>query len=46
VFLAYKGAFGVDDTELWQTLALARELGVIVTAHCENETLVSQLQRQ
>ena len=46
VFLAYKGAFGVDDTELWQTLALAHELGVIVTAHCENETLVSQLQRQ
>ena len=46
VFLAYKGAFGVDDAELWQTLALAKELGVIVTAHCENETLVSQLQQQ
>jgi len=46
VFLAYKGAFGVDDAELWQTLALARELGVIVTAHCENETLVAELQRQ
>lgn len=45
VFLAYKGAFGVDDAELWQTLALAKELGVIVTAHCENETLVSQLQQ-
>jgi dihydropyrimidinase len=46
VFLAYKGAFGVDDAELWQTLTLAKELGVIVTAHCENETLVSQLQQQ
>jgi dihydropyrimidinase len=46
VFLAYKGAFGVDDAELWQTLALAKELGVIVTAHCENETLVAELQRQ
>jgi dihydropyrimidinase len=46
VFLAYKGAFGVDDAELWQTLALAKALGVIVTAHCENETLVSQLQQQ
>jgi dihydropyrimidinase len=45
VFLAYRGAFGVDDAELWQTLALAKELGVIVTAHCENETLVSQLQQ-
>jgi dihydropyrimidinase len=46
VFLAYKGAFGVDDAELWQTLTLARELGVIVTAHCENETLVAELQKR
>lgn len=46
VFLAYKGAFGVDDSELWQTLALAAESGVIVTAHCENETLVAELQKQ
>lgn len=44
VFLAYKGAFGVDDTELWQTLSLAKELGVVVTAHCENETLVAEMQ--
>ena len=42
VFLAYKGAFGVDDAELYQTLALAKRLGVIVTAHCENETLVAE----
>ncbi|MCR6630355.1 MAG: dihydropyrimidinase [Magnetospirillum sp.] len=42
IFLAYKGAFGIDDTELYRTLKLARELGVIVTAHCENETLVSE----
>src|ERR1700744_4912843 len=42
VFLAYKGAFGVDDTELYRTLKLAKELGVIVTAHCENETLVTE----
>ena len=44
IFLAYKGAFGIDDEELYGTLKLAKELGVIVTAHCENETLVSQLQ--
>src|SRR5216117_619648 len=36
VFLAYKGAFGIDDAELFRTLELARRLGVIVTAHCEN----------
>src|ERR1019366_5960708 len=42
IFLAYKGAFGVDDTELYRTLRLAKELGLIVTAHCENETLVAE----
>lgn len=46
VFLAYKGAFGVDDTELYRTLKLARQLGVIVAAHCENETLVAERQRE
>lgn len=45
VFLAYKGAFAVEDTELYQTLKLAKELGVIVTAHCENDTLVYELQQ-
>src|SRR3954464_10634357 len=46
VFLAYKGAFGVDDTELYHTLKLAKELGVVVTAHCENETLVAERSRE
>lgn len=44
VFLAYKGAFGIDDQELYQTLKTAKELGAIVTAHCENADLVSALQ--
>jgi dihydropyrimidinase len=46
VFLAYKGAFGIDDAELYRTLELARRLGVIVTAHCENAEMVAQLQRR
>ena len=46
IFLAYKGAFGIDDSELYRTLKLARELGVVVTAHCENETLVAERQRE
>src|SRR6266480_4845971 len=46
IFLAYQGAFGVDDTELYRTLKLAKELGVIVTAHCENETLVAERSRE
>ncbi len=45
VFLAYKNFFGVNDEELFQTLQLAAELGVITTAHCENAELVSQLQQ-
>ena len=46
VFLAYRGAFGVDDVELFRTLGLAKELGVITTAHCENEVLVDELQKR
>jgi dihydropyrimidinase len=46
IFLAYKGAFGIDDTELYRTLKLAAELGVTVTAHCENETLVAERQKE
>jgi dihydropyrimidinase len=45
VFLAYKGALGIDDAGLFRTLELARELDVITTAHCENETLVDGLQQ-
>jgi dihydropyrimidinase len=46
IFLAYKGAFGIDDGELYQTLDLAARLGVIVTAHCENAELVAKLQQR
>jgi dihydropyrimidinase len=46
VFLAYKGAFGIQDQELYQTLALAAELGVVVTAHCENAELISETQKK
>ena len=46
VFLAYKGAFGIDDAALYNTLVLAKKLDVIVTAHCENAELVSQLQQK
>ena len=45
IFLAYKNFFGVDDGEMYQTLCLARKLGVITTAHCENAELVGRLQQ-
>ena len=46
IFLAYKNFFGVDDSEMFRTLTLAAQLGVITTAHCENAELVGQLQQQ
>jgi dihydropyrimidinase len=46
IFLAYKGALGVTDDELFQTLRLAKELGVITTAHCENPDLIASLQQK
>jgi dihydropyrimidinase len=46
IFLAYKNFFGVDDGEMYQTLELAKRLGVITTAHCENAELVARLQHK
>ncbi|GAB4186532.1 MAG: dihydropyrimidinase [Phycisphaeraceae bacterium] len=46
VFLAYKGAFGVTDDELYHALKLASELGVTVTAHCENADLIAARQAE
>lgn len=46
IFLAYKNFFGVDDGEMYQTLMLAKKLGVIVSAHCENAELVGRLQQR
>jgi dihydropyrimidinase len=45
IFLAYKNFFGVDDGEMYLTLQLAKKLGVIVTAHCENAELIGRLQQ-
>jgi dihydropyrimidinase len=45
VFLAYKGALNLTDEDLFATMKLARELGVIVTAHCENADAIDALQK-
>jgi len=45
IFLSYKNFFGVTDEEMYKTLKLGAELGVITTAHCENAELVSELQQ-
>jgi dihydropyrimidinase len=46
IFLAYKNFFGVEDVEMYKTLVLAKRMGVIVTAHCENAELVARLQEK
>jgi dihydropyrimidinase len=45
VFLAYKGALNLSDGDLFAAMKLAKELGVIVTAHCENADAIDALQR-
>lgn len=46
VFLAYKGALDLPDEHLFSLLTMAKEMGVIVTAHCENAELVDAMQRR
>src|SRR5512145_2319442 len=45
VFLAYKGALNLSDEHLFAAMKLAKELGVIVTAHCENADAIDALQQ-
>jgi dihydropyrimidinase len=46
VLLAYKGGGGINDEELYKTLRLAKKLGVLTAAHCENADLIEVLQQQ
>jgi dihydropyrimidinase len=46
VFMAYRGAIGVDDTELVRALTAAAKLGVIVTVHAEHGEMVVELQNK
>ena len=46
VFLAYKGALNLSDEHLFAAMKFAKELGVIVTAHCENADAIDALQKQ
>ncbi|UQA60235.1 dihydropyrimidinase [Polyangium aurulentum] len=45
-FMAYRGAIGVDDVELIQVMEKAKELGALVTAHCEHGDAVVALQQR
>ena len=45
-FMAYKGALGIDDNELYNVMKKAKELNAMTTLHCENADLVDNLVKQ
>lgn len=45
VFLAYKGALDLSDEHLFAAMTMAKQLGAIVTAHCENAEAIDAMQR-
>lgn len=45
VFLAYKGALDLSDEHLFALLQMSKDLGSIVTAHCENAEAVDSVQK-
>ncbi|MFI5281389.1 MAG: amidohydrolase family protein, partial [Gemmatimonadales bacterium] len=45
VFLAYKGALNLTDEHLFAMMGLAKQWGVIVTAHCENADAIDAMQK-
>jgi len=46
VFMAYKGALDINDEHLFDLLTMAKEMGVITTAHCENAEAVDAMQKR
>jgi dihydropyrimidinase len=46
VFMAYRGAIGIDDTELVHAMKAAAKLGMIVTVHAEHGEMVVELQSE
>ncbi len=41
-FLAYKGAIGVDESELYQIIEIAQKLGALTTVHAENAEIIDR----
>ncbi len=46
VFMAYRGAIGIDDTELIQVMREAARLGAIVLVHAEHGEMIVDLQNE
>jgi dihydropyrimidinase len=46
IFLAYKGALDMSDDNLFKLMQLCKELGVTLTAHCENAEAIDSMQKK
>jgi dihydropyrimidinase len=46
LFMAYRGAIGIDDTEIIQALRAAAGLGALIMVHAEHGEMVVELQNQ
>ena len=46
IFLAYKGALNISDENLLELMKLCKELGVTLTAHCENADAIDLMQQK
>jgi dihydropyrimidinase len=46
IFLAYKGALDISDDDLLKLMKMCKELGVTLTAHCENAEAIDSMQKK
>lgn len=46
MFLAYEGALGISDLAMFNGMTFAEKRGLVVTGHCENAVLITQLQKR
>lgn len=46
IFLAYKGALDLPDDDLFALMTMAKDMGVIITAHCENAGAIDAMQHK
>lgn len=46
VYLAYKGAVGIDDTDLIEAMYAVKKQNALLTVHCENGDMIKKLQQE
>jgi dihydropyrimidinase len=46
VFLAYRGSLGINDEELLGVLQAGRDIGALISAHCEHGDVIPLLQQR